>query len=110
MQPNLIPVELEDGVVIHIQAEDSGIPTRNLSPTKQSVKRSFEAIKTLVYGYTVHTIGAFKNLGSGNVTEVKLDFGIGISAQTGVPYIASGTTNCNVKISVKCEFPSSSEQ
>lgn len=105
MKPNLIPVELEDGVVIHIQAEDNGIATRSLSPTQQAVQQSFQTIQALVRGYTIHTINAFKNLGAGNVTEVNLDFGISISAQTGVPYIASGTADCNVKISVKCEFP-----
>lgn len=105
MQPNLIPLELEDGTVIYMQAEKGGSPVRDYSATQEAVKQSFKAVQGLVRGYTLYTINAFKNLGAGNVTEVGLEFGVSVSAKTGIPYIASGTADCNVKISVKCEFP-----
>lgn len=106
MQPNLIPIELEDGTVIHIQTEASSSSTRDLTATQQAVQASFKALQTLIRGYTLYTINAFRNLGSGDITEVNLEFGVGVSAKSGVPYIASGTADCNVKISVKCEFSS----
>ena len=108
MQPTLIPLELEDGTTIHIQADAPGVPTRDLSPTQQTLKQSFQQVQTLVRGYTAYTINAFKNMAAANVTEINLEFGVSVSGKTGVPYIASGTADCNVKISVKCEFPNES--
>lgn len=76
MQPTLIPLELDDGTIIHIQAESGGgVPTRDLGTAQEALKQSFKGVHTLVRGYTAYTINAFKNLGSGNITEVNLEFG-----------------------------------
>jgi hypothetical protein len=107
MPPTLIPIELEDGTLIHIQADSPGTPTRDLNPAQQALKQSFQQVQSLVRGYTVYTINAFKHLGAAHVTEVQLEFGVSISGKSGLPYIASGTAASNVKISVKCEFPPS---
>jgi hypothetical protein len=105
MPPTLIPLELEDGTVIHIQADATNQVTRDINPAQQALKQSFQQVQTLVRGYTAYTINAFKNMAAANVTEINLEFGVSISGKTGVPYIASGTADCNVKICVKCEFP-----
>jgi hypothetical protein len=105
MQPTLIPIELEDGTTIHIQADAPGQVTCDLSGTQEALKQSFQSVYTLVRGYTLYTVQAFKNLGAANVSKIALEFGVSVSAKSGVPYIASGTADCNVKISVTCEFP-----
>lgn len=106
MQPTLIPLELEDGTIIHIQADTPDGITRDLNPAQQALKQSFQQVQTLVKGYTAYTVSAFKNMAAANVTEINLEFGVSISAKTGIPYIANGDANCNIKIAVKCEFPS----
>ena len=102
----LIPLELEDGTVIHIQASGPGVPVRGGGPAPaETLKQSFRQVQTLVRGYTAYTVSAFRNMAAANVSEISLEFGVSVSAQTGLPYIASGTADCNVKIAVKCEFP-----
>ena len=34
-----------------------------------------------------------------------LGFGVNVGGMTGIPYIATGSSECNVKIAVKCVFP-----
>lgn len=104
-QPTLIPIELEDGTTIHIQAQAPGQVSRDQAGTQAALKQSFQSVYSLVRGYTLYTVQAFKNLGAANVSQVSLEFGVSISAKGGVPYIASGTADCNVKISVTCDFP-----
>jgi hypothetical protein len=129
---NLQPIELEDGTIIYIQAQTNpasqptvtpestekldflidapaedqdrifGLENIRLNPKEQS-----EALKNTVQAYTKHIVKSFKELAIAEVTEVNLEFGINISAEGGVPYIANGTAGCNMNISVKCEFPKS---
>lgn len=66
--------------------------------------------RRMVRGYALYTISAFKNFGLANVEEVKLKFGIKIAGQTGIPYIAQGSTDCNVEIEVKFTFPEETEK
>jgi hypothetical protein len=35
---------------------------------------------------------------------VTLEFGVNVGGMTGIPYIATGSSECNVKIAVKCVF------
>lgn len=105
----IIPIELEDGTIIYMEAEEEsrlGEPKRGLIPTDpQKLPQPFQAIERTVRDYTTYTLGAFKNLAIAEISEVNLEFGVKINATTGVPFIASGTGECNVKISVKCTFP-----
>jgi hypothetical protein len=120
----LIPIELEDGTVIHIQAVEevssspsgSVIPGSNAQesepkrglfttdPQKQGTK-SFDPIEKIIRAYTTHLLNSFKNLATAEVSEVTLEFGINVGGMTGIPYIATGSSECNVKIAVKCVFP-----
>ncbi|MBD2388021.1 CU044_2847 family protein [Cylindrospermum sp. FACHB-282] len=112
MTQQLIPIELEDGTLIYIEAVDDSKPTigeakRGLISTEpqKQLAQSFQAIQKTVRAYTVYTIGAFKNLAIAEVSEVSLEFGVKVNVSTGVPFIAQGTADCNVKITVKCVFP-----
>ncbi|OUC14679.1 MAG: hypothetical protein B0A82_10105 [Alkalinema sp. CACIAM 70d] len=60
-----------------------------------------------IQGYTQYAIGAFKNLAIADVEEVNLKFNIKISAEGGIPVIASGKTESDFSIEVKCKFPKS---
>ncbi|MEE3719809.1 CU044_2847 family protein [Tumidithrix elongata RA019] len=114
--PQLIPTELEDGTIIYIQVEEpigtgyTPSPSRTFDPNlkdaaKEKAIQSFQAMQNLVRGYTVNTLNAFRNLGSAEVSEVILEFGVSLDAKAGVPFIASGGASSNLKITVKCAFP-----
>ncbi len=118
--PQLIPTELEDGSIIYFQVEETagtstsvtrGFPFDPNAPTiaKERAVQNFQAMQSLVRGYTVNTINAFRNLGSAEVTEVTLEFGVSLDAKAGVPFIASGGASSNLKITVKCAFPKKAE-
>ena len=117
--PQLIPTELEDGTIIYFQVDEpagnslsttrsSGFPD-NTQAVKEKAIQSFHAMQSLVRGYTVNTLYAFRNLGSAEVSEVTLEFGVSLDAKAGVPFIASGGASSNLKITVKCVFPKKPE-
>lgn len=125
----LTPIKLEDGTIIYIEATEStnsspfsvvvpdkqeevSEPKRGLfiSDPQKQITQSFQAIKGTIRAYTTYTLNAFKNLAVAEVSEVSLEFGINLSGMTGVPYIATGTAGCNMKITVKCVFPPKAEQ
>lgn len=62
--------------------------------------------QSMIRGYTLYALNAFKNLGDANVEEVSLKFGLKIAGKTGIPYITEGSADCNLEVSVKCTFPS----
>jgi hypothetical protein len=114
--PQLIPTELEDGTIIYFQVEEpTGIPTAHNrsfgigehpeTVAKEKAVQSFQMMQNLVRSYTVNTLNAFKNLSTAEVSEVSLEFGVSLDAKAGVPFIASGGTSSNLKITVKCVFP-----
>lgn len=113
--PQLIPTELEDGTIIYFQVDEPagnslsttrsfGLPD-NTQAAKEKAVQSFHAMQSFVRSYTVNTLHAFRNLGSAEVSEVTLEFGVSLDAKAGVPFIASGGASSNLKITVKCVFP-----
>ena len=118
--PQLIPTELEDGSIIYFQVEgtttnftshdrDLLVGDKAQKAAKEKAIQSFHAMQSLVRGYTVNTLNAFRNLGSAEVSEVTLEFGVSLDAKAGVPFIASGGASSNLKITVKCVFPTKPE-
>lgn len=72
---------------------------------RQRVQTHYQqTMDQLIQRYTSHTLQAFHDIALAEVKKVTLEFGIKVDAQTGVPYIASGTAECSVKISVECSF------
>ncbi|AFZ14085.1 hypothetical protein Cri9333_3254 [Crinalium epipsammum PCC 9333] len=61
--------------------------------------------RTMIRGYTMYVLGAFKDFGAAKVEEVSLKFGLKFGAKAGIPYITEGSSDCNLEISVKCTFP-----
>jgi len=67
--------------------------------------QSFKAIESTIKTYTKYTLNAFRDASLAEVKKVSLEFGVNVSGVGGVPYIATGTAGCNIKITVECAFP-----
>ena len=121
----LTPITLEDGTTIYIEAIDNtsttpGVVVPNnpttageepkrggvfFSEPHNRVPQTFRAIEQTIRAYTTYTLNAVNNVAIAEVSEVTLKFGVNISSEAGVPYIANAKGGCNMEITVKCEFP-----
>ena len=72
---------------------------------KLNIKEQGKQLQKTVQSYSKHIIQSFKDLALSEVREVTLEFGVNVGGMTGIPYIVTGNTDCNLKITVKCEFP-----
>lgn len=117
----LQPLQVEDGTVIYVETTDrtettgaianSGETTRSAkgwgsTTSGNQVSQSFQAIESTIKTYTKHTLNAFRDASMADVKKVRLEFGVNVSGMSGIPYIATGTAECNIKVVVECEFPS----
>ncbi|MBD2033865.1 hypothetical protein H6F76_02200 [Leptolyngbya sp. FACHB-321] len=123
----LTPITLADGTTIYIEATDDtatprgdvvrGAPYDDNAPRgpviigepPKQIAQTFEAIEHTVRAYTTYTLNAFKQVAIAEVSEVTLKFGVNISSEAGIPYIANAKGGCNMEITVKCEFPKKTE-
>ncbi|MFP5275008.1 CU044_2847 family protein [Coleofasciculus sp.] len=128
--PQLIPIKLDDQTIIYIEAtEDVNIPAittevpeeeeeeegavrKNAQVVKdqKQMVQNFKAIQGTIRAYTIYTLSAFKKMAIANVNKVTLEFGIELGGEAGVPYVTKGTAKSNLKITVECSFPDSTEQ
>lgn len=75
--------------------------------------QSMQIMQSTIRTYTLYCLNAFKNLGTSAsvaVDEVTLEFGVNLSADAGIPYIASGKAQSNLKITVKCSYAKFEEE
>ena len=123
----IVPVQLDNGTVLYIEAQDDAeappatpqVPTEEAGeqrrggakgigdlrmPSRPTPTQSMQMVQSTIRTYTVYCLNAFKNCGAANVDEVTLEFGINLSADAGIPYIASGKAQSNLKITVKCSY------
>ena len=127
----LTPIELEDGTVIYMEVkediellseeitveegtreltrgdlgkEEKGWKERTRASQEQIVQ-SFKAIEGTIRAYTNHTLNAFRQVGSGNIDKVTLEFGIKVGGKAGIPYVTEGSADSHLKIVVECSFP-----
>lgn len=120
MSKKLQPVQVDEDTVIYVEAvEDVEAPpvaeeceeqTRGgqkgwLDNPSAQMAQSFKAIESTIKVYTKYTLNAFRDAALTEVQKVTLEFGVNVSGEGGVPYIATGTVDCNVKITVECAFP-----
>jgi Trypsin-co-occurring domain 1 len=84
-----------------------GGPSRGLiQPTvSPELHVKLSDVHRTIQGYTQYAIGAFRNLAIVEVEEINLRFKIKISAESGIPMLASGKTEADFEIEVKCKFP-----
>jgi hypothetical protein len=130
----LTPIQLEDGTIIYIEASENvavsipqpqkkEIETPNqldfIIPTpepadrifgveklneKLNIKEQGDKLQKTIQSYSKHIIQSFKDLALAEVSEVTLEFGVNVGGMTGIPYIVTGETSSNIKITVKCKF------
>ncbi len=123
----IVPVQLDNGTVLYIEAQDEAEapPITPQSPSEETIEQrrggakgigdprmpfrpsptqSMEMVQNTIRTYTTYCLDAFKNCGAANVDEVTLEFGVNLSADAGIPYIASGKAQSNLKITVKCSY------
>jgi Trypsin-co-occurring domain 1 len=123
----IVPVQLDNGTVLYIEAQDESdslsvtpqVPNEDTGeqrrggakgigdprmPFRPSPTQSMQMVQSTIRTYTTYCLDAFKNFGSANVDEVTLEFGVNLSADAGIPYIASGKAQSNLKITVKCSY------
>ena len=124
----IVPIELEDGVKIYIEANDVDAvsPVASAEPPAErrrggqkgigtgaaalatagtaAISQSFQAIEGTIRTYTSHTLRAFKEMATADVEKVTLQFGIQIGGEAGVPYVTKGTAESNLTITVECSF------
>lgn len=112
--PQLAPLQLEDGTVIYIEAEEtatappapvSGEVTRTAKGAGEQAMQQFQAMQGTIRTYTQYTLNAFREMAIANVDKVTLEFGVKVAGEGGVPYITKGSAECNLKITVECSFP-----
>jgi hypothetical protein len=130
----LAPIELEDGTIIYMEVREEvqiapresteteaereltrdemgkggkGVGNRGVSPQEQIVQ-NFQAIEGTIRAYTNYTLNAFKNITSGNINKVTLEFGIKVGGKAGIPYVTEGSVGSHLKITVECSFPEQS--
>lgn len=73
-----------------------------------SHRPQFHSIERTIQSYTQHTLNAFKQTSTAqlaNIDKVKLEFGIQLSGEMGIPYITKGAAESNIKVTVECSFP-----
>ncbi|WAL62484.1 CU044_2847 family protein [Thermocoleostomius sinensis] len=120
MSKKLQPVQIDEDTIIYIEANDdvevSSVMVEGEEQTRggqkgwmdkpaAQVAQNFQAIESTIRAYTKYTLNAFRDAALANVEKVTLEFGVNLSGEGGVPYIATGTVDCNLSITVECAFP-----
>lgn len=120
MSKKLQPVQVDADTVIYVETIDDveapsvveegeeqirGGQKGWLNNPSAQVAQNFKAIESTIKVYTQHTLNAFRDVALAEVQKVTLEFGVSLSGEGGVPYIATSTVECNVKITVECAFP-----
>ena len=115
-------IQIDADTIIYIEAaEDLAVPAVSTGEIEGEVRRggqkggmidpavqmaqSFKAIESTIKTYTKYTLNAFRDASLAEVKKVSLEFGVNVSGMGGVPYIATGTAGCTIKVTVECAFP-----
>lgn len=129
----LQPIRLDENTLIYLEATDDVYADADIAETTTPESTDFnsyypnqprhaeilvsksaglekaidrmKALEDTIRGYTHYTLNAFRNLAVANVDSVKLEFGVAVSGEAGIPYITKGEVDSNLKITVECSFP-----
>ena len=85
---------------VPITDEPSERPTSPAPPTPA------QRVGTLVKAYTTHIVKDIRDtaLTEVQVEKVALEFGIVLDAKAQIPYIASSSAECSVKVTIECKL------
>jgi hypothetical protein len=106
----------ENGKTIEIFVESPPIPDIP-EPTNTGKRRGekgamdeailkMEEVQDKIQAYANFVIGAFQHLGSAQVEEITLKFGVKLGGKTNVIF-TEGSAEGSMEVSVKCTFPKS---
>lgn len=85
-------------------------PTADQPVGSESAIQQSPALDKTIKSYTKYALGAFRNdKDMSAVKKVTLEFGVNLSGVGGLPYVASGTVGCNIKVTVECDFSKKEE-
>lgn len=127
----LQPIQIDEHTVIYVEAETTAVPERSpvmvtngsvpaaeegqtrtakgglmsRTPQDEVMLARVQTLENTIRCYTSYMLNAFKKVAIAEVKSVTLEFGVNMSGMSGIPYIASGTAGCNVKVQVECVFP-----
>ena len=122
----LQPIQIDENTIIYVEAteaidvptvitpssEETGEVQRGgakgavMTRPAQQMVQNFQAIESTIRAYTTYTLNAFREMAVAEVKGVTLEFGVNVAGIGGIPYIATGTAGCNIKVTVECAFPS----
>ncbi|NEQ22769.1 MAG: hypothetical protein F6K28_27035 [Microcoleus sp. SIO2G3] len=123
----LQPIQIDENTVIYIETNESvdapivlpstgaetgevqrgGAKSGVMTRSTQQMVQNFQAIESTIRAYTTYTLRAFRQMAVAEIKAVTLEFGVNVAGIGGIPYIATGTAGCNIKITVECAFPTS---
>ncbi|MEA5464041.1 CU044_2847 family protein [Leptothoe sp. PORK10 BA2] len=84
-----------------------GVPSPGQSPTQPPAPPTpAQRVGTLVKAYTTYLIKDIRDaaLTEVQVEKVVLEFGIGLDTKAQIPYIASSSIACSVKVAIECKL------
>jgi hypothetical protein len=102
---------------IYVESEEVGMPqeydkntTRSGRTTRggdssEVILQKFRSMQDTIKAYTTYTLNAFRGIADANIDKVKLEFGIKVGAEGGIPYVTKGKAESNLSITVECSFP-----
>jgi hypothetical protein len=95
----------ENGKTVEIFVESPPVPAiANPTNTGKRPGEKGATDEVLLKTYANFAIGAFQHLGSAEVEEITLKFGIKLGGKTGIIF-TEGSAEGSMEISVKCKFP-----
>lgn len=115
----LIEVQLEDGATLWMEVDESvevPAPGGGFSPAPTRTTRSgdkkaepaltqrFEAVEDVLRRFSSRTVKALREVAEANIDTVKLEFGISLGGEAGVPFVTKGKAESSVKVTVECSF------
>lgn len=115
--PQLTAFELDDGTQIWVETtKEIDLPTLakpeseeealiSKDGVEEKISHKFEAIQNMIRSFTLSTLNSFEQVSNVNIDKIRLEFGVEIGGEAGIPYLTKGTAKSNLKITVECSFP-----
>lgn len=106
----LLIQEGDETYEVYVEAETTSLPEPGTDDDRPGAKGAkdlvdLEKARKVIRGQALFVIGAFKNFAAAEIEEVNIKFGLKFTGTGGIPYIAQGSAEKTVEISVKCKFP-----
>ena len=116
--PQLTAFDLDDGTQIWVETtKEIDLPTLTKPDSEEEetliskdgveerISHKFEAIQNMIRSFTLSTLNSFEQVSNVNIDKIRLEFGVEIGGEAGIPYLTKGTAKSNLKITVECSFP-----